>query len=86
MSISNHASALLLTGELAKARALAAESAAMFESLHDTNNVDYGLTLNNLAVATAEQGDYAPALAIYDRARDVLSAVLPPGFATISFA
>ena len=78
LSISNHASALLLSGQPAQARTAAAEAAAMFESLGATAGMDYGLTLNNLAVATAEQGDYVSAVPIYDHARVVLSALLPP--------
>lgn len=77
-SICNDASVLLLSAEFSRARALAAEAAAMFESLHSTDNIDYGVTLNNLAVAIAELGEYAPAVAMYDRAHAALSTVLPP--------
>ena len=78
VSLSNHASALLLTGEFTPAHVAASDAVAMFESIHATNTVDYGLALNNLAAASVGQGEYASAIPIFDRARGVLATILPP--------
>jgi hypothetical protein len=78
VSLNNHASALLSTDAIERARAAAAEAVAMFEALGETKRFEYGVALNNLAAARSNLGDYGPSIPIYEHAREIFSAQLPP--------
>lgn len=77
VSLNNHASMLLVTDALEPARATASEAVAMFEALGETKGFEYGVSLNNLAAACSNLGDYARAIPVYEHAREVLSAQSP---------
>ena len=74
---------LLITDVPDAARAAATEAIAMFEALGETKSYEYGVSLNNLAAAFSNLGDYAHAVPVYEHARGILLAQPSPDSARI---